>query len=317
MHPLHSPPKTPSPSPPGGRNHRATTGHVLPSELYLLFIGPEEPAWTQLTLQLDQYGCDRPRFHWCSRLSEAARIVHQEHFDCLVIDDATKVAADAAPEAVASLPSALIALRTAGCLDPLLVLSDRIDDAWLVEMAEVDAELLVTRQGWRTAALIPWIRCAMDRQHLAREHREIGAQGRERRAQESTEVQRWLSERHSLATRLRKAGLAADRRNNVHSEEHANYLDLLRSAVLSDATQLQDIVQETVARLTHRELSALDLFELHQASLERLLQGLGGRSGKHVLQRTDLIGWELMMRLAAAAARGFQDVADVGLDLST
>jgi hypothetical protein len=290
--------------------------HALPTELHLLFIGVEEPSWTRVTLQLDRYGCRQPKFHWCSQLSEAVRIVHQEHFDCIILDDCAgcSLTGCAGEQPVSA---AVAALRTGGCVDPVLILSDRVDDEWLADMADADAELLVTRQGWRSPAMAPWIRCAIDRHTMAREHGEIGREGQERRVRDSSETQRLLEQRTALVARLRRDVKAAPPHSISPDRDVPAYLDLLRSSVLSDAAQLGEIMAETTAALAKQGLSAVDLLELHTSAVQQLVLGLGRRSARHVLQRTDLIGWEMLARLAACgeSAHGFRRVADVGLEL--
>jgi hypothetical protein len=272
---------------------------ALPSELHLLFVGPEEPAWTVLTLQLDQAGCTAPRFRWCTDLAAAARIAAQERFDCLVIDDVTP-AAEAASEVDSTLLDHIAALRTGGCLDPVLVLSDRVDDDWLSAAAEADCELLVTCGGWRSGAIVAWVRKTIERQLAQREREECGG-GRERRVRESTESWRQWEARRDLAARLQSADCLT--RSRVHDEaEHAAYSDLLRTAVLIGIDRLPAEMNAFVERLAARHCSAGDALAMHVAAVDSMLRGLGNRSAPHVLQRTDLVALELLARLADASS---------------
>ncbi len=269
----------------------------LPAELQLLFVGPEEPSWTLLTLQLDREGCTEPCFRWCPDLATAARIVRQDRFDCIVMDDATRPAETSAGFP-ASLPDSIAALRTGGCLDPVLVLSDRVDDTWLEQMADADCELLVTREGWRCRAVVAWIRKTIERHTVAREREEIGAEGRDRRRRESTETWRQLELLRLSARRLQGIPADAPPAPACSAVDLAAYGDLLRSAVLAGPEQLDCETQTLAAELAARGLSAADLLALHVDAVESLVRGLGGRSAPHVLQRTDLVAMELLVRLA-------------------
>ena len=290
----------------------------LPSELHLLFVAPEEPSWTLLTLQLDRHGCSQPRFHWCSDLASAARIVHQERFDCIVIDDASPRSGGAATGDNELLPQ-VSALRTAGCLDPLLVISDRVDDDWLEQMANADCELLVTRDGWRSRAVVPWIRCAMERHTVAREHQEIGERGRQSTERESNESRMQLDERMATARRLVERTGHASAAAPTGEALSTAYGDLLRSSVLATSEQVQDHIARVAYELVRGDCTASEVLALHVDAVEQLLKGLGGRSVRHVLQRTDLFALEMLVHVADCAARPTfaTNVSDRGVDLET
>lgn len=289
---------------------------LLPGELHLLFIGQEEPSWTLLTLQLDRAGCSQPRFHWSQNLAEAARLTRQERWDCLIVDDATGTASD--DSAAPGLLAQLAALRTGGCLDPVLVLSDRIDDDWLAGIADADCELLVTRAGWRSGALIPWIRCAMRQRMLSLERLEDHAEDQQRRRRESNESRDLLEQRRELAARLRhRADVPADRQPSVPPELYQFYTGLLRAAVMMGPEMLGEEVARFAARTSRAGLTAADLMELHVSAVESLLQGLGNRSSRHVLHRTEAIVLEVLADLADAS-RGLSSmraIRDLGIDL--
>lgn len=290
---------------------------ALPAELYLLFVGPEEPSWTMLTLQLDRCGCTRPRFHWCSQWPEAARTLNQERFDCLVIDDASGPPPTADECDAPPLLARLAALRTGGCFDPCLILTDRIDDAFLSAAAQADCELLITRQGWRSAGLIAWIGRALARHVHARDRLEVDMHGRNRRQQDAVEIEQMLDQRRRLSVRLGDGSPTARWRVEDDPELAAAYLDLLRSVVLADVRTQGALIVELATALATGGASAKDVFDLHLATVETMLRGLGGRSARHVLQRTDLAGWELLVQfgLQCSGGRGFRQVGDSGLEL--
>lgn len=296
----------PIPKPPSWR---------LPRELQLLFVGAEEPSWTLLTLELDRYGCTQPRFRWCSTLAEGAQHMGRERFDCIVIDDAGTPAAAARP---LELADQLSAIRAAGCEDPILVLSDRVDDPWLIAAAAGEFELLVVRNGWRSSALAPWIHTAMHRQTVARERAEIGAEGRQRLQREAGESWQLLDQRRQTAERLRRSlgslrGPAAEGAAALADE----YRDLLRAAVVAGAHALEAETLRFTRGIVERGITAADLLQMHVAAVESLLRGLGSRSSRHVVQQTDLLVLEVLCRLAdgtwTAGGRGVVD--DRGIDL--
>lgn len=292
-------------------------GFRLPAELHLLFVGAEEPSWTLLTLELDRRGCVRPRFRWFSTLAEGAQQTSRERFDCIVIDDvgASPAAVDA--DASLLLVDQLAAIRAAGCEDPVLVLSDRVDDAWLEAAATSGFELLVTPSGWRSAALVPWIHCTMQRHVVVREREEIGAAGRRRLERESGESWQLLEQRQATARRLHDDRPAVT--GNARSAESrlaADYRELLRASVVAGAAALEAETIRFTRQVAESGLRSGGLLELHVSAVESLLAGLGSRSSRHVVQQTDLLLLELLCRLADdASAPPHRRVSDQGVDL--
>lgn len=268
----------------------------LPQELSLLFVGPEEPSWTLLTLQLDHLGCTRPRFSWCSELSEAASTVRQNRYDCIVIDDVTPATPGAGPSVdLSKLPAAL---RTGGCEDPILVLTDRVDDVWLAEMADADCELLMTRVGWRSPALAPWIRGTIERHNSIRELQELSAEGRQLRARETNASQRQLEHRRDLCRRLRGRADLGQLAPAAEALDFTAYSEVLQAILLTDFVRQEGSVKLLAGQLSAAGWSVADVLQMHVDAVAQLLRGLGGRSAGHVLERADLIALELFARLA-------------------
>lgn len=290
----------------------------LPRELQLLFVGAEEPSWTLLTLELDRHGCTQPRFRWCSTLAEGVQHLGRERFDCIIIDDVTGAQSAAETAQPLELVEQLSAIRAAGCEDPILVLSDRVDDPWLIAAAAGEFELLVVRNGWRSSALTPWIHAAMHRQTVARERAEIGAEGRQRLQREAGESWQLLEQRRQTAERLRHTqGRSEAPSPQSESGLADEYRDLLRAAVVAGAHVLETDTIRFTRRIVERGITASDLLQMHVAAVESLLRGLGSRSSRHVVQQTDLLVLEVLCRLAdgtwSAGGRGCVD--DRGIDL--
>ena len=313
---LHDLPAAPADAADSARESGASA--ELPSELYLLFVAPEEPSWTLLTLQLDRYGCARPRFHWCSDLPTAARIVSQEQFDCIIIDDASPASNSRGDGVAGEVLAQVSALRAAGCIDPLLILSDRIDDGWFEQMAAAECELLITRNGWRSRAMVPWIRCAIERHTVAREHHEIGERGRLSRERESSESWTQLAERTATAARLQSLVGGRGKSPPEADAIREAYAGLLRSAMLSAPEELHRELARMAGELANAGWGVAEVFNLHVGALNELLQGLGGRSARHVLQRTDLLAMEMLVLVAEGAAPPLftREIRDQGLDLA-
>jgi hypothetical protein len=279
----------------------------LPSEIELLFIGAEEPSWTLLTLQLDRLGCGRPRFRWCSDLSEAARLLRHEGFDCIVIDDVSVSEGGPAPND--DVLAQLQAIRTGGCDDPLLLLTDRVDEGFLSAAAACDCELLITRLGWRSLAVIPWVRRTIERWKAARERDLSRSAEEDRSRRQSDESLGLLARRRELAACVRGTALA-DAPSGVQSA----YAELLRAAIILGGDALRDEQERVLAQMLRSGMSSADALALHVASVESLLQGLAGHTARHVIERADLLALELLARLGDRV-RGSSSPFDAGVDL--
>lgn len=284
----------------------------LPTELNLLFVGVEEPSWTLLTLQLDRLGCTRPKFRWCSTLAEAARLLRYEGFDCVIIDDATTTEGGSA--AADDLPSLLNAVRAAGCDDPVLLLTDRIDDTFLAEAADCNWELLLTRNGWKSPAVIPWIRRAIERWKIARErdlNRSAERNQTHRQQDESTAV---LARRRELAAQLLSRSAGTPPVPAASERLCAAYEDLLRTGIACGSANGSEELERMLHQMQRSGLSPSRALALHLATVEKLLDGLTGSTARHVLERADLLALELLARLGDRhRSQGIP--YDAGLDL--
>lgn len=290
---------------------------VLPESLHLLFIGPEEPGWTALTLELEQLGADHCRFRWLHTASEAARLVHQEHFDCIVVDDATPQSAlpDESEPAIEILDLPAV-LRTAGCLDPILMLSDRVDDGWLTAIANAGIELLTTTRGWRSKALTSWIRRTIERHRSAREHQELRAQQGDAVHLHASNSDRQLQRRQNLAERLHRS--AATRSDwEISSELLVEYAAVLQASLMAGEADPSPQLQRLAMRLASQRLTVECVWDLHVAALGQLTAGLGHRSAQQIWQQAELAVVELLVCLQETWLRGlaFRSVQDSGVEL--
>jgi len=272
----------------------------LPLALRLLFLGAEEPAWAPLTLELDRHGCRQPEFRWCAGLVDGARELGRERFDCIVVDDIAGAASGDGAADSGRLLAEIAALRAAGCDDPVLVLSDRIDDDWLTAVAAGELELLVTPHGWRSTALVPWVIRAIDRRRLAVERAEFGAAGERRQQREAGESWSLLDQRLQLAARLRAADPPGRGcRSTSPDDLAAAWRELLRAYIVAGPGTLEREIAAYASAAASAGATAADLLDRHVAAVEQLLSGLGSRSSRHVIQQSDLLLLETLARFSS------------------
>ncbi|NOY40379.1 MAG: hypothetical protein GXP26_00895 [Planctomycetes bacterium] len=165
---------------------------------------------------------------------------------------------------------------------------------------------------------------AIRQRQLARENRRLVQAEQQRLRQEHHEAERLLEQQRALITDLEilsDAGTAL-KSPDVNSEASieeplaklattnagppvalpealvAHYQDLLRTYVVMGVGNLADEMSELAALLTNSGVSAQQAMQLHLQVLEELVQGLGTRSARHVMNRADLLVLEMMGHLA-------------------
>ncbi len=263
---------------------------VLPVEMQLLFIGAEEPSWSLLALQLDRYGCTEARFRWSSDPLDAAERLRQEHFDAVIVDDVSVPSRDLF--AGHSPLEFVSALRAGGSVDPILLLSDRVDDSCLAEAAGLDCELLTTPTGWRSVALSPWLVRCLERWRAARERERIDFDRQTRLARDVDESERRMQELRGVAQRLHSEAGPEPPASII-----TQYQDALRAAVMVHRGELGGIADACLESFSTAAVTPPRYLALHVSTVETLLRGLGSRSGRHLLERANLLAIEVLSRL--------------------
>jgi hypothetical protein len=277
----------------------------LSDSLRLLCVCRQEPSWTGLALQLDRLGCTAPRFQWCSAQARAAALLRDETFDVIVVGEPADGDSD---------PLVFIqALRESGTDEPILVVSPRADDAWLLRCGELDLEALSASSGWESRSLATWIRRAIERSEAARDLQRLRLAERRQHSEnrEGTELiaEQW---RQVFTTSEDAPSTTA-----IRPELTTAYRDLLRTYAFFGTGRLQDELDSLAVRIQAANLPAADLLRLHCSCLKALLSGCGNRSVRHLQQNADLFAVEILTRVAdgyrqRSALRG---LGDHGIDL--
>ena len=212
-------------------------------------------------------------------------------------------------------------LRTGGNEEPMILLGseppERID-ALCYEVGADDyccvAETTVRGLLWKFAR-------AIERHQLLRENRRLVQAERQRLQQEHHEAERLLDQQRALIADLQclsqgkpeateqdsgsidgcLAKSAADKVDapaNLPEPLVTHYRELLRAYVMMGVGNLADEMSALAELLAASGFSAQRALQLHVCVLEELVQGLGNRSARHVINRADLLALEVMGHLA-------------------
>ncbi|TWU30094.1 response regulator transcription factor [Bythopirellula polymerisocia] len=213
-------------------------------------------------------------------------------------------------------------LRGGGHEEPMILLGSQPPqelDALCYEVGADDyccvAETTVRGLLWKFAR-------AIQRHQLQRENRRLVQADRQRLKQEHLEAQRLLEQQRLLITDLEvlknptSSSTPADELPEIDdclakaasskikapldlSESLVtHYRELLRTYVIMGVGNLASEMAELCELLATSEVSAQRALHLHVTVLEELVQGLGARSARHVMNRADLLVLEVMGYLA-------------------
>ena len=221
-------------------------------------------------------------------------------------------------------------LRAGGNEEPLLVLGSlppQEIDALCYEVGADDyccvTETTVRGLLWKFSR-------AIERNQLLRENRRLVHAERQRLKQEHLEAQRLLEQQRLLIADLETLGKNPARESAVGvdglddclaksapradqvaldlpSALVSHYRELLRTYVIMGVGNLGNEMANLAERLASTEISAQRALQLHVAVLEELVQGLGTRSARHVINRADLLALEVMGHLADRYRQRLQD----------
>lgn len=303
---------------------RRTSPHAvaLPSRLKVLFVatGPGAATWLAEAFAAD--GATQIAVEEAIGVTAGLSILRDETFDAILI---------AHEPGVLDGLDFITALRTSGHDEPLIVLGadpPATLDALCYEAGADDycclAETTVRGLLWKFAR-------AIQRFTLARENRRLLQAERQRLQHEHHEAERLLEQQRALLDDLeelsegrRSPTVSLSLASNTSNDETevadggidllafgatatdsqlspdlvAHYRELLRAYVIMGAGNLTAEMTAHATLLADTNVSARRAMQLHLQVLEELVQGLGNRSARHVMNRADLLALEVMSHLA-------------------
>jgi len=226
-------------------------------------------------------------------------------------------------------------LRAGGNEEPMILLGSMPPqdiDALCYEVGADDyccvAETTVRGLLWKFAR-------AIERGQLVRENRRHVQAERQRLQQEHLEAERLLDQQRALICDLEVIGsgnkppahdpirqddgvelddcLAITATAGIELSAElpsvlvSHYRELLRTYVIMGAGNLSNEMLELAEILANSNVSAQRAMQLHVEVLEELVQGLGNRSARHVMNRADLLVLEVMGHLADGYRQRFHE----------
>lgn len=216
------------------------------------------------------------------------------------------------------------ALRTGGHDEPIIVLGQDRPEVFEALVYEVGGDAYCWVEQTTTRSLLWEFARAIRRYELVRENRRLMEAERQRLSSEHAEAERLLAEQRALVSDLEAIeteastsespirqlanGAAHDRPGHrLPSNLVKHYRDMLQAYVVMGSGNLTKEMAGLSDVLATAAVSAHQAMHLHVEVLEEMIQGLGRRSARHVMNRADLLVMEVMVHLADGYRHRFLD----------
>jgi hypothetical protein len=86
-----------------------------------------------------------------------------------------------------------------------------------------------------------------------------------------------------------------------------HYRELLKAHIIMGSGHLQGELAELADLLVAAGAPAVDVLRLHTVVLDEVIQGLGNRSARHVMNRADLLALEIFLEVAERYRKRYLD----------
>lgn len=199
------------------------------------------------------------------------------------------------------------AMRAGGAEEAVIVIGHGNEADMAVACYQAGGDAYVCEQTATLAHLIWVVARAAERQQLMRQVRRLSQAEESRLAAEHSEARRLLGELAELAVGDDGALFNAGDEHPLPDELISHYQQLLRAYVIMGSGHLRREVCHLAELLARAGISGRQLLQLHLYVLEDTLAGLGNRSSRHVFNRADLLGLEVMTRLADCYRRQYRE----------
>lgn len=196
---------------------------------------------------------------------------------------------------------------------PTVVLGEQSEQDMNALCFEAGADAYICVNTTTTRALIWHVARAMERHRLISENRRLEQEQRHRLQLEHDEATRLLRQQRHLIEDLEKicssdrdtTGLTIRATQPLPEPLVAHYRELLRAYVIMGSGNLSEEMHRLAELLSSAGVTAQQAMLMHLQVLEEVVDGLGSRSARHVMNRADLLILEEMINLAEGYRRRY------------
>ncbi len=272
-----------------------TAGYVqpaLPPRLRVLFVASAAQTGQWLAESLESDSATKVELSLVLGATAALTRLRDEPFDAVLVGH---------DEGRLNGLELVEALRAGGHDEPVIVLGEEAGIEFDPLCHEVGADGYLCVHDTTVRNLLWTLARGVQRQQLARDNRRLLQAERHRLRSERQDAQQLLEEQRQLVEQLQAAAVQLEPTRSpscVPAELVSQYRDLLRAYVIMGCGHLGREMRRPAELMAAAGVTAPQMLDLHVQVLEELLQGLGGRSARHVLNRADLLVLEMTMHLA-------------------
>lgn len=262
---------------------------ILPPRMRLLFITGQARTGGWLADALSRDGATEVDLQESIGATEGLECLRNDTFDAVLVSHE--------PGELNAL-DLLDAIRAGSHPDqPLIVLGDLPEHEMRILCYESGADCYVCAAVASTRELIWSVARAVERARLVSENQRLKQDQDQRRRLDSCEAGRILSEQRQLTEVGERSAVPLP----VELTKH--YGELLRAYIIMGAGRLDEELKQFVRLLVSSGVTARKALRLHLTVLEEMVQNLGARSARHVMNRTGLILLEVMLHVAETHER--------------
>jgi len=192
---------------------------------------------------------------------------------------------------------------------PIIVLGSQSEQEMSALCYEAGGDAYVCVNSSTTRTLIWQVARAMQRHQLIAENRRLQLAQRHRQQQEHNEASRLLEQQSALVKELEPeddpedASAAIRLQTQLPESLVRHYRELLRAHVIMGSGNMAQEMIQLAEMFATVGTTAQQAMRLHLHVLEEMIEGLGSRSARHVMNRADLLIMEMLIYLA----EGYRD----------
>jgi len=210
---------------------------------------------------------------------------------------------------------------------PVLVLGSQDEQTMTALCFEVGADAYIDVRNATVRTLLWQMARAIQWHQLVTENRRLLQERQHRLQQEHDEASRLLTQQRALIADLERI-YDTDQEKEVVAESEtpsttesdqtlhlpeqliSYYRELLRAYVVMGTGNLSNEMDRLSQMLTEAEATTQQTMRLHLHVLEEMIEGLGTRSARHIMNRADLLILEVMITLAEGYRARYQQHND-------
>jgi response regulator RpfG family c-di-GMP phosphodiesterase len=285
----------------------------------ILALDKLRPSFTKLAVQLTEKGINSPSFRWASTIEGALSLLRTEPVDCILYAESSQLLKTL--EYGTRFIQNIQAIRTSNPSTPVVVLTEHISEILWEKVLNYSCEVFISSQPWSSPSLYGFMDYSIRNAFIKKEHSRLTAEINQQLVTEKDEADRLLAQQRSIVAEIERvtSEKPTDLRGTSQLEKLSNdacltnppvqnriekngelenrYAEILRSYVVIGSENLTQEITNIAQQLFDSGLTVREAFKMHLNLVDQLVSGLGKKSSRQVIARSDILAMELMIHL--------------------